>query len=162
MCVYYTFSVTLYSNRFPSISLVCASSPGRAERKNEMMGRVNHCKYKNGNFHLAYSAGFGGLIRQSMINTMTKKMVERVRIPDESCARLCPSTVLPNAGFMSGGIVLPIVRRNQFAGQKICCSSIMATRLNLSKNEISVCKNAFLMTNGISDTPHAHRLDCSY
>src|SRR5690349_795710 len=108
-CLYYSFSVTRYSSRFPKSSRVCASSPGNAERKNDMTGSVSHCKYKSGSFHAGYSLGLGGLMRQSMTKTITKKIVERVRIVEEICDKLCPNTVRPNEGLISGGIVLPMV-----------------------------------------------------
>jgi hypothetical protein len=101
---------------------VCASKPGRAERKNETTGTVSHCIYKNGSFQAENSFGLGGFVRQSKIIIIRRNIIDKVKIPDESCDRLCPKTVRPNAGLTSGGTTLPTVRINQLDGQKTCCS----------------------------------------
>jgi hypothetical protein len=54
----YTFSVTLYSRYFPSISLVWASSPGSAEKKNPATGIKT---YSNGVINARHSGTFFGL-----------------------------------------------------------------------------------------------------
>ena len=58
-------------------------------------------------------------MRQSMIKTPIRKIVDKVRIPDDIFERLWPSTVLLKIGLISGGILLPIVSTNQLDGQKI-------------------------------------------
>src|SRR3989338_3477516 len=115
-----------------------------------------------GIFHFENSLGRGGLVRASRTIMTSKNTMHNVRIRDDICERLCPSTVREKLRFTSGGIVDPSVRINQFVGHTICDSRRFNNRMVLSQNGTVERVKYFLMTSGTSDTPHAHRFCCSY
>lgn len=107
--------VTLYSIYLPIISLVCASSPGRAEKKNPTTGSKINSKGAKILRHRGRSFTFGLALR-SMSTIADRLMSDKVRMAEDTCGSVFPITVLEKVVFNSGGIFAPTVIINQFTG----------------------------------------------
>lgn len=108
---------------FPNISLVCASSPGKAPKKNPEIGiNINSNGIKSAR-HNGKSFGLFGLWILSKKIIITKNTNAIVRINDETFGIVYPNAVLPNAGLRRVGTVKPIVIMNQLTGHKKCAMS---------------------------------------
>src|SRR3989344_4004590 len=134
---YFTFSVIRYSIYLPSISLVCASKPGSALKKNPATGIQKNSNGDSHTFHLETPAGRGGRCLNSITRRTARNTRVIVRIPDEILGSMKPRAVLLNTGLTRVTTDTPTVIINQFTGQS-----------RLSAASLSILKVLF-----INDTP---------
>jgi hypothetical protein len=141
----HTFSVTLYSSRFPKRSLVCASRAGSDENRNETIGRSSHWKIRSGVFAIDTELGRFGRDFASMTISTEIKIVVIVRISPDIRGKLCPRLVLENTGLISGGMDAPNVRMKNDVGQKRCVSTTWRILKNFGrKGMCGVVKNLMI------------------
>lgn len=112
------FSVTRYSIYLPSMSLVWASIPGSALKKNPTIGKRINSNGWNRRLSSEILTGLGGRCRASMIKITSSEKSESVRIAEDTCGSVFPRMVLEKFSFISGGSKAPIVIANQLTGQR--------------------------------------------